>query len=91
MLCVNGRHMEAFSRLNEALQSGVRLEDVNRTALTRIKSGVEAVGIAFPYEVPKKRVTGSSIASGRSSSVPASVVDEEEDHQETRCLSPMLE
>ncbi|TRY73427.1 hypothetical protein TCAL_02200 [Tigriopus californicus] len=45
---------DGLSHLNEALQQGVHLDDVNRTALVRLKSGLESIGEKFPYEVPKK-------------------------------------
>ncbi len=60
VLATTGRHREALARLSEAVDSGaVRLEDVNRTALARVKAGAEAEGARFPYEVPKKRNSGS--------------------------------
>jgi leucine-rich PPR motif-containing protein len=44
-----------MERLHEAMRRGVKLEDVNRTALLRLKVGVEEqLELQFPYEVPKK-------------------------------------
>ena len=51
----SGRFAEAAARLNKGLNSGgVRLEDVNRTALLRLKAGVEAAGGVFSHDIPKK-------------------------------------
>ncbi len=38
----------------EALAEGVELEDVNRTALVRLKVGLEEHGLPFPYSIPPK-------------------------------------
>jgi hypothetical protein len=32
----------------------VELEDVNRTALVRLKMGLEEQGVAFPFTIPPK-------------------------------------
>jgi hypothetical protein len=40
--------------VQEALAEGVELEDVNRTALVRLKVGLEEHGLSFPYSIPPK-------------------------------------
>ena len=42
--------------MQEALSRGVQLEDVNRTALVRLKTGLEAEGKPFPFTIPPKNV-----------------------------------
>lgn len=76
-----------FSRgltcVNEGLQSGILLEDINRTALKRLKEGVEAMGVDFPYQVPQKSSTASSIINGNDDFM-------DEDHSSIRSATPML-
>eukprot|EP00096_Caligus_rogercresseyi_P007793 TRINITY_DN2586_c0_g1_i1.p1 TRINITY_DN2586_c0_g1~~TRINITY_DN2586_c0_g1_i1.p1 ORF type:complete len:541 (-),score=189.14 TRINITY_DN2586_c0_g1_i1:344-1891(-) len=43
-----------LNTLNASLDSGVRLEDINRTALLRLKIGLEKMGLGVPFSVPKK-------------------------------------
>ena len=51
--------MQGLQRLDEALKRGIKLEDVNRTALVRLKAGLEEdLDVEFPYDIPKK-VNGS--------------------------------
>ena len=40
--------------LQEALGQNVALEDINRTALVRLKQGLEEEGQQFPYTIPPK-------------------------------------
>jgi len=40
--------------VQEALEEGVELEDVNRTALVRLKVGLEEFGLPFPFTIPPK-------------------------------------
>ena len=43
--------------LKQGLNTGITLEDVNRTALKRLKQGLEeTTNESFPYEIPKKDV-----------------------------------
>jgi len=42
------------SALQEALRANVALEDINRTALVRLKQGLEESGERFPYQIPPK-------------------------------------
>ena len=41
-------------KLEEGLKRGMKLDDVNRTALVRLKNGLEESNKDFPYEIPKK-------------------------------------
>ena len=43
-----------LEKLKVGIKRGVKLADVNRTALLRIKNGLEKQGESFPYEIPKK-------------------------------------
>jgi leucine-rich PPR motif-containing protein len=49
-----GDYRAALHKLEAGMRNGVRLDDVNRTALVRLKGGLEKVGAEFPYEIPKK-------------------------------------
>lgn len=40
--------------IQEALGCSVALEDINRTALVRLKLGLEEEGGRFPYHIPPK-------------------------------------
>ena len=53
-LCANKRHKEAYSALREALSHNVTIEDINRTALVRLKQGMEDEGDHFPIHIPPK-------------------------------------
>ena len=53
-LCANKRHKEAYSALREALSHNVTIEDINRTALVRLKQGMEDEGDNFPIHIPPK-------------------------------------
>jgi len=55
-LCSKEDHQQGWTVLQDALSRGVELEDVNRTALIRLKSGLEAEGQPFPYTIPPKNV-----------------------------------
>jgi len=55
-LCTKEDHQQGWNVLQDALGRGVELEDVNRTALVRLKSGLEAEGKPFPYTIPPKNV-----------------------------------
>lgn len=53
-LCVSRRHKEAYSALKRALRENVTIEDINRTALVRLKQGLEEEGESFPIVIPPK-------------------------------------
>jgi len=53
-LCASSHHRRGWAALQEALASNVALEDINRTALVRLKQGLEEEGEQFPYHIPPK-------------------------------------
>jgi len=53
-LCAGKRHQDAYKALKEALNSNVLVEDINRTALVRLKQGLEEEGEHFPIHIPPK-------------------------------------
>jgi len=53
-LCAGSQHRKGWSALQEALGRNVALEDINRTALVRLKQGLEEEGEQFPYQIPPK-------------------------------------
>jgi len=55
-LCANNEHKKGWQALQEALGSKVGLEDINRTALVRLKLGLEGEGAEFPYQIPPKNI-----------------------------------
>ena len=54
VLTQQGSFAEGCDALKSALNNGVHLSDINRTALRRLKEGVEEEGLLFPYDIPKK-------------------------------------
>ncbi len=53
-LAADSAHKQGFEVLKEAIQKGIKLEDINRTALVRLKAGIEEIGEDFPYTIPPK-------------------------------------
>jgi len=53
-LCASNEHQKGWAALKEALEKKVALEDINRTALVRLKQGLEEEGQVFPYNIPPK-------------------------------------
>ena len=53
-LCASNEHQKGWVALKEALEKKVALEDINRTALVRLKQGLEDEGQIFPYSIPPK-------------------------------------
>jgi len=53
-LCQANRHKDGYIALKEALDKKVNLEDINRTALVRLKQGLEEEGQMFPFSIPPK-------------------------------------
>ena len=48
-------YLAAIDALKKGLNTGIKLEDVNRTALKRLKQGLEDTSSqTFPFEIPKK-------------------------------------
>jgi len=56
VLTSRGEYTRGVQALREGLESGsVKIDDVNRTALKRLKEGLEATTVEkFPYPLPKK-------------------------------------
>merc|ERR1712013_210178 len=55
-LCASNEHKKGYEALKEALEKKVALEDINRTALVRLKQGLEDEGDIFPYNIPPKNI-----------------------------------
>ena len=55
----SGDFKGGLDKLQSGLVRGVRLEDINRTALLRLKNGLESHGIEFPHQIPKKNYSGN--------------------------------
>jgi len=55
-LCASNEHKKGYVALKEALDKKVALEDINRTALVRLKQGLEDEGQIFPYNIPPKNI-----------------------------------
>ncbi len=55
VLVGRGEYEQAMGHLKAGLKQGVRLEDINRTALVRLKTGLEEkLTEEFPFPIPKK-------------------------------------
>lgn len=74
VLTQNQEYEKGIYALKEGLESGIRLDDVNRTALRRLKEGLEIQGHDFPYDIPHKSN--------------ASIINEDE--QSIRSVTPSL-
>jgi len=70
-------YSRGLESLGEALNSGIRIEDINRTALKRLKEGLELLGAGFPFEIPQKSLSGS-------------VINETEENSSIRSATPSL-
>jgi len=53
-LCMSNNFFGGYSILKDAVDKKVNLEDMNRTALVRLKEGLEGEGHTFPYNIPPK-------------------------------------
>jgi len=82
VLTRNKDFSKGLSCLNEGLKSGILVEDINRTALKRLKEGLEMMGEELPYPVPQKSSATSSIVNDD--------IIMDEDHSSTRSATPML-
>ena len=87
VLTAAGANGEALRRLGAAIDAGVRLEDLNRTALVRLKQGAEAQGLAFPFDIPKKNAAKNLKKALKSDEEATG----EEDPSQSRCLSPLMD
>uniref|UniRef100_A0A0K2V6Y4 PROP1-like PPR domain-containing protein n=1 Tax=Lepeophtheirus salmonis TaxID=72036 RepID=A0A0K2V6Y4_LEPSM len=54
-----GDFQKGFDTFNSCLDSGVKLEDINRTALLRLKSGLVKAGIKCSISIPKKSASNN--------------------------------
>lgn len=68
-LAADSEHKQGFQVLQEAIHKGIKLEDINRTALVRLKHGIEEMGEEFPYTIPPKNA-GSKMENGERSVSP---------------------
>ena len=81
VLTQNRDYARGVKSLEIGLNSGIKLDDMNRTALRRLKDGFEDQGGEFPYEIPKKINNGA--------------FDQDQDDSydvtssSSRCLTPM--
>ncbi|XP_001356649.3 leucine-rich PPR motif-containing protein, mitochondrial [Drosophila pseudoobscura] len=62
-----GNHEKALDVLSNAVKD-VSLENINRTALLRLKQAVEEKDLKFPYSIPEKRVSKADSSSSSTSS-----------------------
>ena len=69
VLTQQGSFAEGCDALKSAISNGVQISDINRTALRRLKDGVEKNGLLFPYDIPKKIETPSECDSEMSLAV----------------------
>ena len=60
VLTQNADYVKGVQSLEQSLQSGIKLEDINRTALKRLKEGLENENLEFPYDIPKKNPDSDS-------------------------------
>lgn len=77
VLTHNNDFEKGLQSLEQGLNSGIKLEDCNRTALKRLKEGLRVQGRDFPYEIPKKAAA-------------ATASDFDEDSPASRSLTPMI-
>ncbi|XP_055917516.1 leucine-rich PPR motif-containing protein, mitochondrial [Eupeodes corollae] len=84
--CAKSEFDKGLETLNTALKSGP-IDHINRTALIRLKEGLEASGKKFPHTIPDKKIekssdpvsSSSSESSGSSSSDSDSTSSSDED------------
>jgi len=56
-------YIAGVDAVKKGLKTGIKLEDVNRTALKRLKQGLEeTTNEVFPFEIPKKEGKGDNSA-----------------------------
>merc|ERR1712018_778606 len=83
VLTQNRDYARGVKSLEIGLNSGIKLEDMNRTALRRLKDGFEDLGIGeFPYDIPKKINNNGAFDQDQDDDVITS-------SSSSRCLSPM--
>lgn len=68
-------YVNGLAAIDDAIKI-VSLENINRTALMRIKIGIEKSGKQFPYTIPEKRIFSTKGEENSSSSSSSSSDDE---------------
>lgn len=76
ILSTKNQFDEALKVLDSAIQD-VCLENINRTALLRVKEGAEKAGLKFSHNIPEKSATGKPNIHDTSSSSASSSSDDE--------------
>lgn len=76
ILSTKNQFDEALKVLDAAIHD-VCLENINRTALLRIKEGAEKTGLKFPHNIPEKSTNGKPNIHDTSSSSASSSSDDE--------------
>lgn len=66
VLAQTKEYERGLQALETGLRSGIRIDDINRTALKRMKEGLDNLGQDFPYEIPRK-TNGTSSSCGEDS------------------------
>lgn len=55
VLTARKEYVRGVQAVKEALESGIKIDDINRTALKRLKEGLEeTTDQTFPFQIPKK-------------------------------------
>ena len=55
VLTARKEYVRGVQAVKEALESGIKIDDINRTALKRLKEGLEeTTDQTFPFPIPKK-------------------------------------
>lgn len=65
--CLQEKYDEALNAVDRAIKD-VCLENINRSALTKVKVGLEAAGKTFPHKIPDKKKVNAADSSSSSSS-----------------------
>jgi len=65
--CLHEKYDEALNAIDNAIKD-VCLENINRTALVRVKDGLEKAGKKFPHKIPDKKKVNAVDSSSSSSS-----------------------
>lgn len=65
--CSQEKYDDALKAVDNAIND-VSLENINRTALRRVKDGIEKGGKKFPYKIPENKNTNAADSSSSSSS-----------------------
>lgn len=72
--CLQGKYDKALEAVDRSIKD-VCLENINRSTLQTLKSGLEAAGKTFPHKIPdNKKVNAADSSSGSSSSDDESAV-----------------